>query len=966
MAVVRSLKPSKNVPRQHSGWPRLALAMCLVAGLVRAQERTHFVFHVYVDPIFGDNDEAFALNPGNPADACLAGGPGSSPCLESFRFAFNRVRPRPLDRRLDFNASEQPTNSDLGISGVLQHAPYSFRTLSGSTGALEYVNRVFDPDPLLNGSFVLPWTNATVTGQGGTRPGNGNIATHVIVHCLPGLYGPRYSQHGDPEIDPVSGLPWNGEQLPIELGGRPNYGGAQLDVAYDRISIQGTSALDTIFDGRGGDAALPEGMRSHDIFVIRSPDFNINSPVAPQNEVFIDGITVRNAAVGASHYPGASHGAGILISGTASFMRPFITNCFFVDNVAGIAIDAHGALDNVVNRFGQHEPRIINNTFFNNRVGIWAGLLTEGVPAPDYVGAGSYVNTHDPLVINNIFWSDDAGDSAFEGISPSSLLVNRVDGLLITPMDFNAWAVGRASFGRSLAALPNWSNAYVTTGFAAPPSPPPPRVDIAGYRELFVGQLLDAANIWGDLIDHDLRLIPWATFGSAASPNVVNPLIGQGVNRAGGALGIRNQLGGGFAGVPGLAAGAESAPVHGWDYDCEGFGNPRLLPRSGIPDPLAPFGTVDLGADQCGGLIIAGYLHSTRILQVRDAETIAHDRILLIDTPSQSGLPRPDANFVIGLDEWGANVRRMPTPLDMELPLASSQYYPAAATSYYTYGKVYPVSGGADIWTHRVWLQFFQGSAPFMRNLACDFSPHLLMDCHPFWGYFFEGLLPWTSPIDPYACNPTYFTDGPYVSYYGDAYPDNPSLFTNLGGVPHGVRAQAIYPLSTTAVYRAHVNPPGSFLVLGGAVQYLFGSQAILGPIDPVCGSPGAPFSTDAFGVISCHDRLPNLVSDFAIRVNAEIPSTRHSSSANTNLQTFLAVLGDRRGAERIQGAGASASFPESGSTVQLWSASMLALPAPQARLGMASFLGIPPQLGSEADFRGFELMTRIDLWGGR
>ena len=92
------------------------------------------MFHVYVDPIFGDDYMATLKNPGDPnsADALLStptsGIPASNPRL------------RPLDTHPD-STNPKP------ITGYLQQAPYAFRTINSTGspgyGALQYTKRLF-------------------------------------------------------------------------------------------------------------------------------------------------------------------------------------------------------------------------------------------------------------------------------------------------------------------------------------------------------------------------------------------------------------------------------------------------------------------------------------------------------------------------------------------------------------------------------------------------------------------------------------------------------------------------------------------------------------------------------------------------------------------------------------------------------------------------------------------------------
>ncbi len=225
----------------------IAVALILFSsGLCPAQgPPNEFVFHAYVDPIFGDDEMAFAFNPGNPND------PGLNTPLPN-NGSGSPIRARPLDRRVDFSPAVDATT----IAGYLQHAPFAFRTLSREKGAIEYVQRLFSTaaSGQSPATTVLPWAHPS-----------GRIVTHVVIHCLPGLYGPRNPSlpAETQEIDPTTGLPWNGEVLPIRLGYRHESTACPV---FDRISIQGTSALDTIFDGRGNDPNMPVFFRTNFVF----------------------------------------------------------------------------------------------------------------------------------------------------------------------------------------------------------------------------------------------------------------------------------------------------------------------------------------------------------------------------------------------------------------------------------------------------------------------------------------------------------------------------------------------------------------------------------------------------------------------------------------------------------------------------------------------------------------------------
>ncbi|GAB4153662.1 MAG: hypothetical protein Fur0037_22450 [Planctomycetota bacterium] len=92
--------------------------------------------------------------------------------------------------------------------------------------------------PLLRAAAPFKTVTAAVAYIRGITPngmpmvhGNGVTTTHAIIHVMPGLYGVGTG------IDQHTGLRLNGETFPIHLP--------------DRVSLQGTSALNTVFIGTG-------------------------------------------------------------------------------------------------------------------------------------------------------------------------------------------------------------------------------------------------------------------------------------------------------------------------------------------------------------------------------------------------------------------------------------------------------------------------------------------------------------------------------------------------------------------------------------------------------------------------------------------------------------------------------------------------------------------------------------------
>ena len=245
--------------------------------------RNDYIFHVNVDPLRGDDVLASTQNPPLVATPTSPLTPLS-------------LHPDPGD-----------AGDLLPIAGVLQQAPFSFKTL---TAAVAY------------GSQFVGFTKHFAI-----IPPRDLRIRHVLIHCLPGLYGLIDATH--PRIDPQSGLPFNGETWPVTI---PSF-----------VSIQGTSALDTIFDARLTD--------TH-ILAVTDAGSSIS-----HEESFIDSVTIRNAWSN-SNAPGS--GAGIYIYSSGPVYVPsriIITNCFINNNTVGIGIDSYAPQFDV-----PQEPRIINNT----------------------------------------------------------------------------------------------------------------------------------------------------------------------------------------------------------------------------------------------------------------------------------------------------------------------------------------------------------------------------------------------------------------------------------------------------------------------------------------------------------------------------------------------------------------------------------------------------------------------------
>ena len=584
--------------------------------------RDDYVFHVYVNPLHGDDARAWSQNPGIGTNI------------------------PPLGYHPDITSVPRP------VGGLLQHAPYAFKTLTGTQGAMAYIRQLTTQYGSGN-PRQLPWSITIKAGVVKT-------VRQVVVHCLPGVYGPILS--GQPGIDPRSGLPFNGETWPVTLD--------------NHVSLQGASALDTVFDARHQATA---------VVVVQMP---FGTRDLSHDDSMIDGLTIRGARSDEKPMsPQNLTGAGIYI-GRESRIAVTISNCILTDNAVAIAVDCDdgGPSDPFPN-----EPRIVNNTIAWNKIGVWNGNTgaTLFPPQPN-------VGLSTPVLLNNVF---DTGTpypsvlpslSAFEGVHPFDLTVtSRTLGGATTSfgISFNAWEAGFANGGASGGA--NWP----APAQRAPLAPPvPPGVDLTAYTKLaggargslYVSDVFRHAAAAGvprlsaDHSPHDFRLAPSASATTAAPPAPpadANPLVDHGLWLPPGPGPSYITMANGIvlSAAPGLPASAEDfATLHAWDEDAEGFGNPRVVAHSAYPPPPPPFpDRIDLGADELGELLMAGFLDGTRIFsaQVPNAPGIANhlDVYFFARKSSASGggpFPRPVYNSWTGRTwTWWAHVQGAPDAL---------------------------------------------------------------------------------------------------------------------------------------------------------------------------------------------------------------------------------------------------------------------------------------------------------------
>lgn len=805
------------------------LAPTLVAATSPVQQdppdRQHFVFHVYVDPLFGDDALATAQNPTALPQQAL------------------QYHPEP--------GTPQP------IGGVLQQAPFAFRTLTAANGALAYVNQFL---PIPNATGGMDFYTVDLDPGPGTHLVD---IQHVVIHCLPGVYGPIVG--GLPDIDPASGLPFNGEVWPA--------------VIPDRVSLQGTSHLDTIFDGR---------LQEVNILAVRQPAAT-NFPDT-HAESFVDSLTIRRARASEQLVRGT--GAGIYVSSPTTLKPCYvtITNCVLSDNVIGMAFDSWNGTENRT----PQRCRIVNNTLAWNAIGLWAGDT-----------GGPNTSIHELFVINNVFDSGNPvgyipGLSGFEGLSSAEKQVVQ-RGAVMMNADFNAWEDAPVRVNLAVALLPNWPATAPATG-----GPPwvGPAVNVRPYTlavagrpgALYLNDVFRASPVGGVGVEyspHDFRLAPMVTTDinnppGNQTPEPRNPLVGAGVDafEGGGGAFLTIQTGNGqqLQAPPGLPPGSEEARVDGWDWDGEGFGNPRIQQRPGFPD-VNMFGNVDIGADEMGNLIMGGYIDGTRIYSqsfIPNAPAITdHFDVYFFDLASLGARQRPETNFYVG---------------DYILWWTHVQAGPDGSVGNYT-DVVWDFNQNPLQFPERMLDVLQNAYEPIMRGRICDFSPHLQPDWHPLWGSFLTGR-PGVDRGDVYGSNGWYGHSMPPMLPTPLTTRDNPALYHNLGGT-----GSSRWFYDVVFVLDAHINPPGSFLLLQPG-RFTVPPTTRFGPYAP-CGNPASTtYTVGVWGygdtAAGCPDRIPQLPfqEGNGLRMNCEVIV---NGATTSNLQTFLGIWNSGIGEQSAQ-----------------------------------------------------------------
>lgn len=705
------------------------------------------------------------------------------------------------------------TNKHVG--GLLCHAPYPFRTIQG---AIKYVCTRGPHDNLQPGQHG--WMLGALVDAEAKR------IAWIVIHCLPGLYSDSTA------LDPETGLRWNGEDhMPIELP----YG----------ISLQGASALDTIIDARND----PQATRSHAIEIVEpgagsqflppQRDYLALNPlaafdalgvpthaVAPLARTFIDGFTIRGAAVlddpnvtsiGARFLRGAGVAMRRRLSNgwnwdqddyQALALAPTISNCFINHCGVGIAVTA---LEEYT-LLRTWRPLIVNNTFADNTyVDIYNGS-TDFASPPVQASAGR----NQLRVLNNICMRTTGLSPTqcypFTGMHESDLRVV----LPVAPFSFNAYADTRPNMVPNYLAGQDWTDEWPAAlvdpnRIVQPPVgvPLPPVVDLAllSSEGFFINRAFVESSR-GPIAPHDYRLAPWslAVFNPQLDPTgMPNPMVNVGVTlaAAGGIMVFANRLWiddtGQPAGLPQLASDAFNHADHpapmpiepfqlfdAWDTDCDGFANARIYLRPGFQNN--GYGGIDLGADELGELVLSGYLDDTRMF-VRAfaappapavAPSLSRPQMFFFNVPGTGPHPRPQFNAVFGGMHWsGATVDWF---LNVQTnPMLGANNYSIADMMFSVYWRgswrsamlTYPSTIGAP----KYWLQAL---SPMLvpRSFMSDFSAMLPPDIHPLWASFGDpisaaptGCPPLVTatpsligplPTDLYASNPWYVDGSNY------------------------------------------------------------------------------------------------------------------------------------------------------------------------------------------------------------
>jgi hypothetical protein len=332
---------------------------------------------------------------------------------------------------------------------------------------------------------------------------------------------------------------------------------------------------------------------------------------------------------------------------------------------------------------------------------------------------------------------------------------------------------------------------------------------------------------------HDLRLSPTASRHDSNDappiPSHPNPLVDNGY---GGSWPAHMENGQSVARPGALPLRAESAwrwTFDAMEFDTEGFGNPRVHDHGAYPNPAgraASWQWIDVGADELGELIVAGYRFGTTMFVKLDAahpanrtngNVIRNHRQWYLGpaatAPTQAGFANTQPKFRSYADQ-GSGL------LAVGLGWPATYEGPARGRTWHSVEQVFSTAAGV-VWprpwrfdTHQMMPTAPSCSAPSisMYHLyyatTSDVTPHLAPDTHPWWA---EQYQPANANLMP-----------PSKALWQECLGNDPS------GQP--IRNPFVYDSDvmggawpTCSV----INPPGTHAnmllppVLGGAYQWL-------------------------------------------------------------------------------------------------------------------------------------------------
>ena len=578
----------------------------------------------------------------------------------------------------------KPNDVVLTTGQVLLHAPWPFKTINQPGGALSYI-------PNLPFGGPASWE-------------------YAIIHLLPGLYARSNAYSTASGHNPDNGLQPNGELFPIHLP--------------PRVSVQGTSALNTVFD-----------VSSYSESSVAGPAFEFGVAGSTGVDSFIDSIAIFGADTDflPEQKPPAKTFAAIAIGGELD-CSPTISNCFLYGNGIGVLVDSR--MDGVG---GRHDgTRLFNNTIAFNHVGLWNGDTT--MVNDQGKGLSKLV------LVNNIFDSSPEqatgvnyptnwafypplglapNNAGFEGIDFSDLQVAGTPAI-----DSNAYESGRfnnVAIAHPLVNLPG-------TTFRTTLVPATPAHDIVTYtnginlrrgvlfvrdaltKTPFVGDTGSSANFDGS--PHDFRLCPAAALASPATtpsaPSILNPLVNAGW---GGNFPMTMANGLVVSNPPGyLSLGVSNQNTwafDNWNFDCEGYGNPRFQVHGSFYGNSGSYG-IDIGADELGQLLCVGYRFATTSSMSLDPTAI-HQGVNVMDNKYQWFLGPPTGSL------GGVTI---PAPGNINMPDFRAVDHMGLGPANYRTGSYY--TAWFSTWS-------FANATTYYYPTVADITPHLLDDFHPWW-----------------------------------------------------------------------------------------------------------------------------------------------------------------------------------------------------------------------------------------